>query len=71
LPRLYCANIPAHTQGSLSYLRQLVNLIDVVGTMGWPFKYQRYFFMPGTFLNPKPPFLKQLDRTLKRQLHDI
>jgi len=36
-----------------------------------PFQYYRNFFIPGTFLNPKPPFSKQLDCTLKRQLREI
>ena len=58
-------------QGSLGNLRQLVNFIDAEGTMVRPFQYQRNFFIPGTFLNPKPPFSKQLNCTLKRQLREI
>jgi hypothetical protein len=71
LLRLYYATILSHTQGNRSYVRQLGNFIDIVGPMVGSLKYQGYFFMPGTFLNPKPPFLKQLDRSLKRQLREI
>jgi hypothetical protein len=65
LSRLHCADVPARTQGRLGNLRQLVNFIDEAGTMVRPFQYYRNLFIPGTFLNPKPPFSKQLDCTLK------
>jgi hypothetical protein len=52
-------------------LRQLGNFIDIAGTIVRPLKDYCYFFVPGTFLHPEPPSLKQLDRSLKGQLRKI